>query len=333
MRNDIVDKTGATLITRQDLLLDGLSSTAIQRQRKAGSMTVLRRGVYTPTGAFGALGLEYRHATRARAVALSAPGVVISHLSAAVLHLLPVRPAGLRKVHATRISTSGGTSDHARVIHIGRLAEDEIVEIDGTRTTSLARTLVDLARYESFEASVIAADTAFHLRPTIVDDVVEILSRSRRLRGHPTARQALLFADGRSESVGETRLRVFLRQIGLPPPELQCEVFGGRDDFLGRTDLAVLEAGALIEFDGMVKYGKAFNPHRTEMEVLRAEKVREESLWAAGWQVFRVVWPDLDRPEELEARLRTSMARGRRALAANPVIGSVRLSPPIRLPR
>lgn len=333
MSHDIEPAGQSILTTRQELLRDGLSGNAIQRERRSGRLTVVRRGVYTPTGAFNALGLEYRHAGTARAVAMSAPGVVISHISAAVLHLLPVRPGGLGKVHATRISTSGGSSDNARVIHTGRLAEDEIIEIEGVRTTSLARTLVDLARTEPFEAGVIAADNAFHLRPALVNDVVEILARSRRFRGHPTARSALLFADGRSESVGETRLRISIRGMGLPPPELQCGVFDDRHQFLGRVDLAMLEFGVLLEFDGMVKYGKAFNPHQTEMDALRAEKAREESLWAAGWQVFRVVWADLGHPLELETRLRTCMGRGRRALAANPVIGSVESSAPIRMPR
>lgn len=207
-----------------------------------------------------------------------------------------MRPGGLAKVHATRIRASGGSSDNARVIHIGRLVAHDVVDIAGVRTTSLARTPVDLARTEPFEASVIAADNALHFRPAIVDEVVEILAGSRRLRGHLTPRAALLFADGRSESFGETRLRVCLRAMGVAPPELQCGIFGDGHQFLGRVDLAMLEFGTLLEFDGMVEYGKSFNPHKTEMEVLRAEKAREELLWAAGWQAFRAVWSDLGDP-------------------------------------
>jgi predicted transcriptional regulator of viral defense system len=321
------------LTRRQDLLDQGFSRGALERERSAGRFTVVRRGVYTPTGAFSQLGLELRHAARAKAVAMSAPGLVISHISAAVLHQLPVRPSGLGRVHATRISTSGGVSDDRRVVHVGRLKPEDIVEIDGARTTSLARTLVDLARTDSFEAGVIAADSAFHAHPEVASEIPEVLQRSRRHRGHSMARRALLFADGRSESVGETRLRVFLHDIGLNPPELQCEVVDDDGRFLGRVDLADLASGTLMEFDGMAKYGKDLNPHRSEMEVLRVEKRREESLREAGWQVFRVVWADLADAPALEKRLRAAFARGRRAVAVNPVAGSARVLAPIQIPR
>lgn len=330
-RDDSRISTTATVTRRQQLMDEGFSSSAIQRERSAGRISVLRRGVYTPTGAWAELGLELRHAARARAVAMAAPGLVISHISAAVLHQLPVRPDGLGKVHATRVSASGGISDERRVVHVGRLVTDDIIEIDGISTTSLARTLVDLARNESFEAGVIAADNAFHAQPNVANQVAGVLARSRRLRGHAMARRALLFADGRSESVGETRLRVFFHDVGLAAPELQCTIIGGDGEFLGRVDLANLEFGTLMEFDGMAKYGKLLNPHRTELEVLRLEKRREEALREAGWQVLRMVWGDFSDPLSLQKRISHAFARGRRAIAANPFVGSARLLPPIRM--
>ena len=333
MRDRVATAGTATLTRRQELLERGFSSNAIDRERSAGRLTAIRRGVYTPTGAFSELGLELRHAARARAVAMAAPGLVVSHISAAVLHQLPVRPSGLARVHATRISASGGIGDDRRVVHVGRLPPEEIVEIEGVRTTSLARTLVDLARTESFEAGVIAADSAFHSQPDVVDRVADVLARSRRHRGHTMARRALLFADGRSESVGETRLRLLIADGGFAAPELQCQVLSSSGMVLGRVDLANLNFGTLIEFDGMAKYGKQLNAHRTELEVLRLEKKREEALREAGWQVFRVVWADLGDAAALQRRISDVFARGRRALAANPVAGSVRLLPPIQLPR
>ena len=323
----------AMLTRRRTLMEEGLSSSAVQRERSTGRISVLRRGVYTPTGAFWELGLELRHAVRARAVAMAAPGLVISHISAAVLHQLPVRPASLGRVHATRVRASGGLSDERRVVHIGQLLPDEITEISGTATTSLARTLVDLARNESFEAGVIAADSAFHSHPQVVEQVAEVLARSARHRGATMAKRALLFADGRSESVGETRLRVLLHDVGLAAPELQCDIVSADGAVLGRVDMADIESGTLLEFDGMAKYGKLLNPHRTELEVLRLEKKREELLREAGWQVFRVVWADLSDPLALEKRISKAFTRGRRALAANPPCGYTRLLPAIRVPR
>lgn len=323
----------APLTTRRELLASGYSSSAVQRERRGGGLTAVRRGIYTPTGLFFGMGLELQHASRARAGALAASSLVVSHISAAVLHGLPVRPGGLSQVHVTRIGRSGGVGDGRRVLHSGRLTAAEITEIDGTRTTSLARTVIDLARTEPFEAAVIAADCALHSHPQIVESLVEILARSRRHRGHTAARLALLFADGRSESVRESRLRVLMHQLGLPPPELQCQVFDELGKLIARTDLGVATCGTLMEFDGMAKYGKLLSPHRSEMEVLRLEKRREERLWAAGWQVLRIVWADLRDPETLATRVRVAFERGVRATGANPVIGSMTPLPPIRMPR
>ena len=325
--------TRPTLTTRQELLVSGYSSSAVQRARRGGELTALRRGVYTPTGLFYGMGLELQHASRARSVVVAAPSLVVSHISAAVLHGLPVRPGGLGQVHVTRIGSSGGLGDSRRILHSGQLAADEITEIDGTRTTSLARTLVDLARTEPFEAAVVAADCALHSHPQIIDSVVAVLARSRRHRGHTAARLALLFADGRSESVGESRLRIFLHQHAFTAPELQCEVLDRGGKLIARTDLGVPTCGTLMEFDGMAKYGKLLSPHRTELEVLRLEKVREERLWAAGWQVLRVVWADLRDPVTLAERVRVAFDRGRRAMTANLLIGSMTPLPAIRIPR
>lgn len=177
--------------------------------------------------------------------------------------------------------------------------------------------------------------TAFiHIpRLHVAQQVTEVLARSRRHRGHSMARQALLFADGRCESVGETRLRVLLHDSGFAALELQCEILSNSGALVGRIDLADLDCGTLLEFDGMAKYGKLLNPHRTELEVLRLEKKREEALREAGWQVFRVVWSDLADTPTLQRRISAAFARGRRALAANAIAGSVPLLPPIRLPR
>ena len=58
------------------------------------------------------------------------------------------------------------------------------------------------------------------------------------------------FADGRAESVGETRSRVAIQRAGLPPPVLQYAVIGTRTDFCW-TDRRTVG-----EFDGKVKYSR-----------------------------------------------------------------------------
>lgn len=323
---------GADLITRTTLLERGFSRDEIDTDRRSGELLVIRRGVYSAAG-FAELGADQQHAVRARAAVVAAPSLVVSHVSAAVLHGLPVRAAALRRVHLTRPGTSGGRSQPDRVLHVGRLTEAEIVEINGTATTSVARTLSDLARSEPFEAGVMVADAALHREPELVSSVVEALARSRHQRGAAGARRSLFFADGRSESVGESRLRVFCRVAGLPVPDLQCRVRDGSGCVVARTDFAYSEGGLLVEFDGMIKYGALLRDGRTPAQALQAEKAREDALRELGWQVLRVIWADLRDPERLAARFTAAIQRGSRAASANIIVGSIESLPPIRLPR
>ena len=239
----------------------------------------------------------------------------------------------LRRVHLTRPGSGGGRSQSDRILHTGTLVDSDIVEIDGIRTTSVARTVVDLARIESFEAGVITADAALHRDARIVPAVVDVLARARHQRGTPGARRSLLFADGRSESVGESRLRVFCRVSGLPIPELQCQVRDVSGRFVGRTDLGYPELGLLVEFDGMIKYGGLLLNQRTPVQVLQAEKAREDALRELGWHVLRVVWSDLRDREQLAARFVAAIDRGTRTSRTNAIVGSIDPMPPIRIAR
>jgi len=143
----------------------------------------------------------------------------------------------------------------------------------------------------------------------------------------------LHFADGRSESVGESRFRIFCLSAGLPAPELQVEIRNVTGSFVARSDFAYLESGLLIEFDGMIKYGKRLLDGHTPQEALVMEERREDHLRELGWHVLRVTWADLGAPALLETRIRAAMLRGSRAAAANPIMGSAQPKPLLGLPR
>jgi hypothetical protein len=80
------------------------------------------------------------------------------------------------------------------------------------------------------------------------------LERARRWPGSPGARRVIAFADGRSESVGESRSRIAIVAAGLPDPVLQWEVRRSSDiDFVGRVDFGRPELCTVGEFDGLAK--------------------------------------------------------------------------------
>jgi very-short-patch-repair endonuclease len=87
------------------------------------------------------------------------------------------------------------------------------------------------------------------------------------------------------------------------------------------VDFRVDGAPAVIEFDGQVKYGRSadevdpFGRRRAGRDVLWHEKRREDRLRELGYEVVRVVWSDLDSPQELATRIRRAVARSRRLTA------------------
>ena len=112
------------------------------------------------------------------------------------------------------------------------------------------------------------------------------------------------FADGRSESVGESRSRVILDRWKLAPSALQFEVRSADGGLVGRTDFAWEEQRLLGEFDGRVKYGRLLRPGQEPGDAVFEEKRREDAVRDEGWGVVRWVWSDLARPDRLAARVR-----------------------------
>ncbi len=61
----------------------------------------------------------------------------------------------------------------------------------------------------------------------------------------------------------------------------------------------------VLEFDGLVKYDTG--------TALVGEKRREDRLRALGFEVVRIIWADLDRPECVLQEVVRAIARARRA--------------------
>jgi hypothetical protein len=246
--------------------------------------------------------------------ALRRPAVV-SHQSAAVLHGLPLWGVRLDQVHVTRRPPASSQTTGPLRIHVARLLDDEVTEVGGVPVTDVARTALDLARSLPFEAAVIVLDAALN-NETVQKDVLE-----RRLldiagtRGSRHAARVLSFADKRSESVGESRSRVLLSDLGLAPSTLQHPVRSAGGWLIGRADFAWEDVRVVGEFDGRVKYGRLLRPGQDPGDVVFEEKRREDAFRDADWEVVRWTWRDLTTPGVVGARVRRAQDRGRRRLA------------------
>jgi hypothetical protein len=215
-------------------------------------------------------------------------------------------------------------------VHAGRLGDEDITVVDALQTTSLSRTLVDLARTAGFEEATVALDFALHHRLVAPDEVTAAVGRMAHARWMGRARRSILFADGRSESVGESRCRVALHHARVPPPELQVEIRSVDGTLLGRSDFGWLEQRSLMEFDGLVKYVPADGSGRAGAEILVAEKRREDSIRAAGCAMCRAIWADLKALAHLQNLVRSTMQAGNRFRGADG-LGSLIPSPPVKV--
>jgi len=281
------------LYRRPALLAAGYTDRELRRWLRVGELALLRRGNYV----LGAAPPETAHA-RHRVLVRAAfgqlgEGVVASHVSAAVVHGLPTWSVPLDRAHVTRHRRSGGRRHRLVHVRTARLDPDEVIQVSGIPVTSVARTVVDLARIASFESAVVTADAALGAGLVNAEELADSLRRMRRWPGCPAARRALGFADGRSESVGESRSRVAIARAGLPVPVPQWEVRDDDGHLVARVDFGWPERNTVGEFDGKLKYGRLVKPGQSPADVVFEEKRREDELRAQGLTVVRWTWDDL----------------------------------------
>jgi hypothetical protein len=323
------------------LLIAGVTDPELRAAIKDGTVSRIDRGAYVPGDAVQTTALG-RYRQRVQAAASRSPDLVISHASAAVLHRVPVWGTELARVHQFRPGSGGSLRTARRQVHVGRLAPEDIVTVGGLRATSPARTLIDLARTVPFHTAVIAADYALHPRATesggsrrplvTPDELGAALDRAAHLPGAAAARRALRFADGRSESVGESRTRLILNACGFPDPELQLEVLD-RGQFVARVDLAYPELAVVIEFDGETKYQALLAPGERPSDAVIREKHREDDLRRLGLVVVRLTWRELSDRQLVHERVAAAVDQGRKVMAMGGMAATLAPRPAIRIGR
>ncbi|MBB3035822.1 type IV toxin-antitoxin system AbiEi family antitoxin domain-containing protein [Hoyosella altamirensis] len=300
-------------LTRKSAHARGITDEELTARCRSGQLTRLHRGLYVPASAHDSMSPAARHMVAARQVLSDArAGAALSHSSAALLHGLPVWGVPLDRVHLTADAASGGKVSKHRALHTSPLPPEHLTCVDGHLATTIARTVVDIARTAGFEAAVVVGDAALR-RGTSRDELRSVLASMRRWKGLPVARKVVDFLDGRSESVGESRSRVALDQFPLPPIEVQYPVRDENGFLVARADFAVPSLRVLGEFDGRIKYGRALNPGQPPEEVLWREKQREDKARDLDWQFARWIWRELSTPEFIYAKiLRAAERAGRR---------------------
>ncbi|SNV15816.1 Uncharacterised protein [Rhodococcus rhodochrous] len=294
----IVVVTDPNILTNTSLTVAGLSDTDIRTAVRTGALVRVGRGCYLHRCDVDALGPVGVHRVRARHVgATLGPEEALSHTSAAALHGLELWDVPLDLVHISRPATRRGRVTSQ--IHVHPTELGDVAVVDGVSVTSVARTVVDLARTLPKEQAVIAGDSALRLHPGMREQVSRELVDARTRHGLARARTVVPFLDGRSESAGESLSRLRIAEAGLPRPILQYEIVGGngrryRVDFFW-------ENGVVGEFDGRIKY--------SDPRDVFDEKLRQDAIRDAGYEVVRWTWAELERFDVVAERLRQAARR------------------------
>lgn len=282
----------------------GYARAEIDRRVRDGAWLRLRRGVFIEAVNFGTLDDAGRHVMRLRAALLqSCDANVASHITAAIVHGLPVLGTPPAVVHLTRDGANGARTESGVTHHRARLEAAEVVQIAGLPVTIAGRAVIDVARTMSFDQAVVIADAALQAGAVSPEALHECLAACAGWPGVRRAARVAKFARVGAESPGESVARIAFAREGLPPPCLQASIFDC-DGLIGRVDYLWEEEKTIGEFDGRIKYDEG------GMATVYAEKRREDRLREAGYEVVRFGWTDVQRrPQWIAARVRAAFAR------------------------
>jgi hypothetical protein len=184
---------------------------------------------------------------------------------------------------------------------------EDIVEIDGIRCTSFARTLVDLASVVAPRALERAVDD-FERRGFSLTWLEQVATRLHR-PGQRGTKRILAEVDRRRQR-GQVRGSWFEKLVeeclssnALPPLAQQHEIRDGVGRFICRVDLAIPDVKLAIEC-----HSRSFHTG-THAELV--DQRRENRAMLEGWQFLYLGWADRKTPREARQFLEKLITRRR----------------------
>ena len=302
--SDVAGKQ-AGVVSRDQLLDLGFSSSAIQRAVSDGTFVWQHQGIYRVASAPAS-----REARLWAAVLWAGEGAVLSHLTAAWLWKLDgigfAPPDELDvSVPARRVVLH---STNVRVHRVKIL--EPVKDFASYRRfpcTSLARTVVDLAgvlpadELESAFNSAVRRDKA---NRDAIDAVLRRLGTRGRVGLASLVEIALRDDLGVTDSRLEDKVRIALRRARIPLPIPQLEI-PGIDGFpIGRFDFAWPEKSVVLCCDSWAFHGGR--------DMFEKDRRHSSALMAAGWLPIPITWQRLHNDlDGFLSELREALANGR----------------------
>lgn len=178
------------------------------------------------------------------------------------------------KVHVTVDGYSGRDHRDDIRVHRQRLPESHVMELDGLRVTTVARTVVDMA-FVMRKGLVHVLDRAERREDFDLVKLGQVIGAFKRRKGIPALRR-LIDVRHPDASLLDTALERACLDLfaGLPPCRLQYVI----NDY--RADFAWEDLRIIVEVDG-------FEWHKTRADANKDAKKALE-LEAEGWRVLRL---------------------------------------------
>ena len=273
-------------LTNGSFSLRASDKAGISRTRTAAKdLVTVSRGIRVPvqSGAVGAAAL--------RAYTDLDDTSILASLSAARVWEAPL-PGGPGSDWRIHLARRRGFSFPRRANVVGHLLTflpNEVVEYDGVRLTSPARTWLDLASVLALEELVAVGD---HLvcthgpgfpypREALCsrEDLAGMVARHPGMRGVKVARAALELIRVGADSAPETRMRLALVNAGLPEPVLNYIVRDFRGVPVLWPDAAYPQWRISLQYDGQ---------HHADPDQHLHDIERQDRTLALGWLEIRV---------------------------------------------
>jgi hypothetical protein len=293
-------------VARRQLREAGVDARAVRRRLAAGVWTepiprVIDIGTHPPS---------WRQELM-RVVLAAGSGAVVSHACAA--HLLGF--LDVEEPEQLDVTVLRGRFPQVGEVRLhtvkAPLPDEEVVEVDGFRCTSPARTLLDLAtslatrRLEALLWDAARRDTQLPIA------LAGVLARDTRARGRRGLRALLADLHPQVAELAsplEVEGVLALDHAGAPRPVLQHVVRDEAGRFAARVDAAWRAARVIVEFDGAAYHD---HPHARARDERRLARLR-----SLGWEVHVLTVDDLRRPARLRRiveriRIRTAAGLGR----------------------
>ena len=231
------------------------------------------------------------------ALLLHPPGAFVSHVSAALVHGLPVRADPL--THVTVLEADDRRRRQGLRLHVGTARD--VVEVGGVRVSGPHQMFLELAPILSLVELVVVGDALVRLRKVTPGSLVAACEASGE-RHAGAALRAARHVRGAVDSPMETRLRMLIVLAGLPEPVVNHTLRDEHGRVTRRFDLSYPSVRLIVEYDG--------RQHVEVRDNWTSDLTRREEFDDAGWRILVVTSEGIYKnPAETVARVHRALRR------------------------